>query len=203
MAVEPTRAAAVIAGHFGLAAGVKAKAPATPLWALMLACQWLDVVFVPLFLAGVETLKPISGAKAAGYGDALIYADYTHSLVGAIVLSLVFGALAALRYGRKSGTILALVAFSHWVLDLVMHRGDMPLLPANAGGFPRLGFGLWRFPIAAAALELAFVIVGGALYWRAARSVATTPQLSRRANLCGAAVLVAGVLTLGLNVIGQ
>jgi membrane-bound metal-dependent hydrolase YbcI (DUF457 family) len=200
----------MIAGHFGLAAGVKARAPAVPLWALMLASQWLDVVFVPLFLAGVETVQPIARVKTAGYGDAIIHADYTHSLVGAVALSLIFGGLAALRYGRKSGVVLAGVAFSHWILDLVMHRGDMPLhrgdmplLPASAGGFPQLGFGLWRFPVAAATLELAVVVVGGALYWRTARGVAGTPQQRRRANLCGAAVLVAGMLTLGLNVSGQ
>src|SRR5689334_3913420 len=58
----------VIAGHFGLAAAVKAKTPAVPLWALMLACQWLDVIFVPLFLAGIERLEPVAGAKPGAYG---------------------------------------------------------------------------------------------------------------------------------------
>jgi hypothetical protein len=51
----------VIAGHFGLAAAVKARAPAVPLWGLMLATQWLDVAFVPLVLAGIEGLTPIPG----------------------------------------------------------------------------------------------------------------------------------------------
>ena len=47
----------MIAGHFGLAAGAKSGTPAAPLWALMLATQWLDVFFVPLFLLGVETKR--------------------------------------------------------------------------------------------------------------------------------------------------
>jgi hypothetical protein len=47
----------VIAGHFGFAALVKAKERETPLWALMLATQWLDVVFVPLFILGVERIE--------------------------------------------------------------------------------------------------------------------------------------------------
>ena len=51
----------MIAGHFGLAAGAKSAARTTPLWALMLATAWLDVVFVPLFLAGVETIENVPG----------------------------------------------------------------------------------------------------------------------------------------------
>ena len=191
----------VIAGHFGLAAAVKSRARSLPLWTLMLACQWLDVVFVPLLLAGVERLEPIAGAAEGAYGQVIIHADYTHSLVGALVLSLVFGAVAALRYGRGAGGVLALVAFSHWVLDLVVHRADMPLLP---GGGARLGFGLWRSPAAAGGVELALVVLGAVLYGRAARVVAGTDAAqARRATRCGAAVLVSGLLTLGLNLAGM
>jgi hypothetical protein len=194
----------VIAGHFGFAAAVKARAAAVPLWSLMLASQWLDVVFVPLLLAGVERLEPVAGTRPGAYGGAVIHADYTHSLVGALVLSAVFGAAAAIGYGRRSGVVLALVAFSHWVLDLPMHRADMPLLPGGAGGLPRLGLGLWQWPAASAALELVIVVIGGAMYWQAASAVAgSDAAMARRARLCGAAVLAAGVLTLVLNVIGM
>jgi hypothetical protein len=56
--------------------------------------------------------------------------------------------------------VVGIVAFSHWVLDLVVHRADMPLLPGNAGSLPRFGFGLWRFPLASATVEFALVAVG-------------------------------------------
>jgi hypothetical protein len=199
---DAVEGAPVIAGHFGLAAGVKGKAPAVPLWALMLACQWLDVVFVVLFATGVERLEPIPGAAA--YGGVIIHADYTHSLVGAAVLSLLFGAVAAIWYGRRSGWILGLVAMSHWVLDLIVHRDDMPILPGGGGGLPRLGFGLWRYPAYAAVLELAIVVAGSVLYWQAARRVAGgDAKFVARANLCGGLILVTGVLTLGLNLFGM
>jgi hypothetical protein len=194
----------VIAGHFGFAAAVKARARAVPLWTLMVACQWLDIVFVPLLVAGVERLEPVANMAPGAYGGAVIHADYTHSLVGALILSALFGAAAALRYGGRSGVILGLVALSHWFLDLPLHRADMPILPGGAGALPSLGFGLWRFPAASAALELALVLVGAVAYWRAARAVAgDDAAMQRRARLCGGLVLGSGLLTLGLNVAGM
>jgi hypothetical protein len=193
----------VIAGHFGFALGVKSRAPGVPTWALMLACQWLDVLFVPLLLLGVERLEPVPGAKMGAYGGAIIFADYTHSLLGAALLAGTLGVLGALKYGRRTGVVLALVALSHWLLDLPMHRADMPILPGDAGHLPRLGFGLWRSPAASALVEVALVIAGAVLYWNAARRAAgASHDLRRRANICGVTALAAGLLTLGLNVLG-
>jgi hypothetical protein len=193
----------VIAGHFALAAGVKAHRPAVPLWALMLATQWLDVVFVPLFVAHVERIDIIGGG-APGYGNGIIHADYTHSLVGAVVLSLVFALPAAWRWGRQTAAVLGAVVFSHWVLDLLVHRHDMPLLPGAPPGTPLFGFGLWRWPLVTAAAELALVLWGSLSYLRA--SVATArahdPTRLKRARTTAAAVLAAGVLTLALSVAG-
>jgi hypothetical protein len=191
----------MIAGHFGLAAGVKGKAPSVPLWALLLASQWLDVVFAPFLIAGVEHFVPLDGARPGAYGGAVIHADYTHSLVGAVLLSVLFGALFIPRYGQRSGVVLGLVALSHWFLDLPLHRADMQILPGATG---TLGFGLWQYPLVSAALELALVVVGAALYWRAARSVAgSDTAMLRRARICSASVLAAGVLTLALNFVGM
>ena len=96
----------MIAGHFGLAAAVKGREPQLPLWALMLATVWLDIVFVPLFLMGVETITVPEG-EPAGYGHAIIQADYTHSVVGALLLLALFGGVAARQWGRPAGWILA------------------------------------------------------------------------------------------------
>jgi hypothetical protein len=192
----------LIAGHFGFAAMVKARERQAPLWALMLASVWLDVVFVPLYLTGIETLVRAPGTHG-GYGAGIIYADYTHSLVGAALLAAIFGLVCAASWGRRTGTVLGLVVFSHWVLDLVVHRADMPLLPGNIGNFARLGFGLWRFPAVAALVELALVVVGAWLYWRAARAVSLAAHRSGRlAALTGALVLSGGIVVLALDVTG-
>ena len=193
----------MIAGHFGLAAIVKAREPRTPLWALMLACQWLDVIFLPLFLAGIETLRPADGTTGKGYGEVLIYADWTHSLVGALALSALFGGVAAAVWGRRSGVVLGAVVASHWLLDLLVHRADMPILPANVGGLPRLGFGLWQAPLLSLGVELALVGFGALLYGRAALAAERANGRSgRQATIATALVVISGLTTLSLNAFG-
>ena len=191
----------MVAGHFGLAAAVKAKQPQVPLWSLMLATAWLDVLFVPLYIAGIERIEPAPGTGGTGYGEGVIYADYTHSLVGALALGLLFGLIAAVPWRRRTGVVLGAVVFSHWVLDLLVHRGDMPILPGNFGDLPRLGFGLWQIPLAAAATELALVAIGAVLYGRAAARRAG-PAAGGRSRLAAGATFAVGVLVLGLSVLG-
>lgn len=151
----------MFAGHFGLAAAVKARRPEVPLWALMLSTQLLDVIFVPLYVTGVET---IDSSHGTGYGEGVIHADYTHSLAGAVLIALIAGLLAWRRWGRRGGWTIAGMVFSHWILDLLVHRADLPLLPGNAGGFPLLGFGLWQWPAVSAALEAALIVAGAVMY---------------------------------------
>jgi hypothetical protein len=158
----------MIAGHFGLAAILKSRERQTPLWALMLATVWLDIVFVPLFLAGIETLEPVGAARGV-YGANIIHADYTHSPLGALILSALFGIAFALRLGRRTAAVLGAVPFSHWLLDLPVHRADIPLLPGNVGNLSKLGLGLWRFAPAVIAIEFALVAAGAWVYWGAAR----------------------------------
>lgn len=188
----------MITGHFGLAAGVRSADPAVPLWALMVATVWLDVIFLPLYLAGVERIDLVPGT-GGGYGDGIIHADYTHSLLGALLIAAVTGLLCARRWGRRGGAVLGAVVFSHWLLDLIVHRADLPLLPANLGGLPRLGFGLWRYHAASAAVEALLVLAGALLYWRAARR---TGGPAGRVNLITGLIVGSGAVTLALDLAG-
>ncbi len=192
----------MVAGHFGFAAAVKSQERQVPLWALMLATAWLDILFVPLLLAGIERIDPVPGTSG-GYGNAIIHADYTHSLVGAAAIAALFGVVAAVAWGRRTGVVLGAVVFSHWVLDLIVHRGDMPVLPGDIGSLPRLGFGLWQKPAAAALVELALVFIGSYLYWRAAVQTARAAGGARdsRAHLVSGLMLAAGAGTLALDLL--
>jgi hypothetical protein len=186
----------MVAGHFGFAAMVKSRERSAPLWALMLATVWLDIVFTPLFLAHWETLQPVH----AGYGGMIIHADYTHSILGMLLLSAALGAMFLPRLGGRVALVIALVSASHWVLDLVVHRADMPVLPANFGDLPRLGFGLWNYPQAAACVEFVLVVAGAIMYWRAAMEVsAKAGKNGRLASISAGMIAAFGLLVLFLD----
>ncbi len=182
----------MFAGHFGLAAGVRAKAPEVPLWGLMLATQLLDVVFVPLYLTGVETIDETYGH---GYGDSVIHADYTHSLLGALILTFLAGFLARRLWGGKAGSIIGAVVFSHWILDLVVHREDMPILPGNLGDLPLLGLGAWRYEGVSITLEAILLAVGFAMY---ARSVLRGSKSRMKARAIVSSIVMGTLLVLSL-----
>jgi membrane-bound metal-dependent hydrolase YbcI (DUF457 family) len=168
----------------------------------MLATVWLDIVFVPLFVMKRETLEPVPGLHG-GYGQNIIHADYTHSLVGALLLSLIFGLFFVSRWGRRCAIVLAFVSFSHWLIDLVVHRHDMPLLPGNVGNLPKFGFGLWQFRTGSILAELFLVILGAWCYWRAASVVTAQAQRGRtRALITALLILVCGLAVLALDVNG-
>ena len=154
----------MIVGHFALGAATKRFAPAMPIWILLMAPQFMDVVFVPLVLVGLESFE------YGPYGHLNLNILYSHSLVGAL-------AIAAVAYwignrfwkSSRGGIILASLSFSHWILDVMVHRPDLPILPGNLGSFPMLGFGLWDFEFGALATEVAMAVIAVILYFHWAR----------------------------------
>ncbi len=151
-------------GHYGVAFAAKPTAAKVPLWVWFIAVQWMDVVWSPLVLAGIERLRIIPGFTQANAFD-LYYMPYTHSLPGSIVLSLLLGAIVAFTFGGNRTAIVLLVAgasFSHWVLDLVVHIPDLPLYDNRA----KVGLGLWRHVAVSFPLELIILAIGAWLYAR-------------------------------------
>ncbi|GAB2525689.1 permease [Nocardiopsis aegyptia] len=191
----------MLAGHFGIAGMVKAWRPALPMGALLVAAQLPDLLFLPLALTGVERMEPAEPGLS-GYGSMWITAPFTHALVSNVVLATLVGALVHLflrdRWGRDAGAVLAAVVFSHWLLDLVVHRPDIAVLPGGAGGLPSLGLGLWEFPLVTAVVEGLLVVAGSALYtWRTFRD---TPNRGRAwAYSAGITLLLVGSLVLDLT----
>ena len=151
-------------GHFALGVATKKLAPTMPIWMLFLAPQFMDLMFVPLVALGIESFE------LGAYGHLTLNILYSHSLVGALVIAVV-----AYWIGNKfwkssrGGIILAALSFSHWILDVLVHRPDMPILPGNLGDFPLLGFGLWDFEIGVLATEVAMAAFAVILYFRWAR----------------------------------
>lgn len=151
-------------GHYGVSFAAKKWDAAIPLWVLFIAVQLLDVAWAPLVLLGVEKVRIVPGITASNPFD-LYYMPYTHSLVAAILWSagaFVLYRLAAPTARSLAALVVGLSVFSHWVLDLLVHRPDLPLYDDTA----KVGLGLWNRPALAFGLEAALLFGGLWLYAR-------------------------------------
>ncbi len=159
-------------GHYGVSFAVRRSDDSIPLWVLFVAVQLLDVVWAPLVLLGVEKVRIVPGFTATNPLD-LYYMPYTHSLVAALLWSAAAAALYRfLRRpsGLRASLLVGAAVFSHWVLDFVVHRPDLPLFDDSA----KVGLGLWNRPALAFGLEAALLLGGVALFLRN-RSVRRVP----------------------------
>src|SRR3982751_4026777 len=118
-------------GHFGLAMAAKQVAPRPALGTTILAAQWADLIWPPLVLLGVEEVRIAPGITAATPLDFVWY-PYSHSLAFVLLwAALVGGCYYGLRRDKRGAWCLAALVVSHWVLDVVSHRPDMPLWPGS------------------------------------------------------------------------
>lgn len=128
-------------GHFAVAFAAKPAAPSVSLGTLFFACQWVDLMWPLFLLAGLERVEIKPGITAFTPLD-FVYYPWTHSLVMGVSWAAAFGLLyLSIRGSGKAALIVAAVLLSHWFLDLVAHRPDLPLAP---GSETRWGFGLWN-----------------------------------------------------------
>ncbi len=150
-------------GHFGVGFGAKRAAPRVSLGTLFLAAQFLDLLWPTLLLLGVETVRIQPGATAV---TPLLFEHYpvSHSLLAALGWGVLLGgAHFALRRQRRDALIVALLVPSHWVLDLIVHRPDLPILP---GGHMLVGLGAWNSLPLTLAIEVPLFVLGVILYAR-------------------------------------
>lgn len=137
-------------GHYAPAFVLHRRFPDVPLWQLFLGAQAVDVLFWGLVAAGVERMH-VDPTAEGSLGLVLEFMPYSHSLVAAGGWGL---ATAVALRGERRGIVLAVAVASHWLCDLPMHLGDLPLA---AGDGARVGLGLWTWPWAAWALECGLV----------------------------------------------
>jgi membrane-bound metal-dependent hydrolase YbcI (DUF457 family) len=156
----------VFVGHFAVAFAAKRAVPTVSLGTWFIACELVDLLWPVFLLLGIETVRIVPGITAFTPLDFEHY-PWTHSLLMCAVWAI---ALAALYWSRNrvAAMVLGLVVLSHWFLDLLVHRPDLPLAP---GSDVKLGFGLWNFVPGALALELALFAIGVGLYAAGSRAV--------------------------------
>ena len=148
-------------GHFGIGLGAKRVVPKISLGTLFLAAQFLDLLWPTFLLLGWEHVIIDPGNTQM---TPLNFIDYplTHSFLMAIFWGGIFGIVYFLIKRNIYGSvILGLCVVSHWFLDLLVHRPDLPLYP---DGTLFVGLGLWNFKFAAIIIESAIFIAGVWLY---------------------------------------
>lgn len=149
-------------GHYGPAVWDTQRGHSTPtvkLWQAFLAVQFVDIIWAVLVIFGIE------GPGTNASGAPIFNIPWSHSLVSSLLLAIFAGTVFRLlkpEAGKRGFWVIAILVFSHWLLDLIVHRPDLPLYP---GGTLMLGFSFWNYPIAAYVLETGLVLAGF-LFWQ-------------------------------------
>jgi membrane-bound metal-dependent hydrolase YbcI (DUF457 family) len=157
----------VFIGHNAVGLIAKKAAPRASLGVLMAAAMLLDLIWPIFVLTGIEHVRIAPGATLLSPLDFTDY-PWTHSLALACAWGVAFALVyfAIRRYGRGA-IIIALAVVSHWVLDWLTHRPDLPLWPHG----PRVGLGLWNHPIVSIGIESALFAIGILVYRDVAKPI--------------------------------
>lgn len=163
-------------GHFALAFGAKKVAPKVSLGTLFMAAQLADLVWPTLVLLGIERLVIAPGITAFTPLDFISY-PYSHSLLALIgwAAALAVAYMLARRGKAREGLTLAVLVLSHWLLDFLTHRPDMPL---TIGGDTRLGLGLWNSVPGTIVVEGLLFAAGVAMYFKATKAADRTGKIA-------------------------
>jgi membrane-bound metal-dependent hydrolase YbcI (DUF457 family) len=176
-------------GHYAVGLAAKSLAPRAPLWTLVGASQLLDVVFSGLIMTGLE--KYSVDSRLPGNPLILDQVGWSHSLLMAIVWSALAAGLARVtRLPMKVALVIGAVVFSHWILDFIVHRPDLPMFP---GSDTVMGLGFWNAPVAEMAFEMGLLAIGAGI-WVARREdfrQTSWPAIMLLVFLVGLAVLFA------------
>ncbi len=150
-------------GHYSVAFAVKTERNKIPLWVLFVAVQLLDFLWAPFILFGIEKMRIVPGITATNALD-LYYMPYTHSLVGALFWSAAAFVIYKIGWREIASNTAALLVgfavFSHWLLDLIVHRPDLAIYDDTL----KVGFGLWNHRGLEFGLEIALLIGGIWIY---------------------------------------
>jgi hypothetical protein len=143
-----------------VALGSKSVDKQVPLAVAVAAAFALDLIWPVLLLLGVETVRVSPGDTAF---TALSFDSYpwSHSLLLVLGWSLVAALIGRRFLGTwRTGAVIGALVLSHWILDFVAHRPDLPIWP----GGPLAGLGLWNSVPGTIAVEATLLAAGLSLY---------------------------------------
>lgn len=157
----------MLVGHLAVGLVAKRVEPRISLGTYVLAAFFADLVAFVLLIAGVEHFDPVSGVELNRTIGRDIF--YSHSLLMDAIWAGLFAAVYFLRRRYRPGAWLLFgVVVSHWVLDVISHRPDMPLAPGFAQVY---GLGLWSSFPATLMVEGGFWLLALILYAHATQPI--------------------------------
>ena len=155
----------MLVGHLAVGLFAKRIEPKISLGTWILAALFSDLLVFPLLIAGIEHFDVVPGATVnRSVGRDIVY---SHGLLSNVIWATLFATIYFLRrrYPRGAGLLFAVV-LSHWLLDFISHRPDMPLAPGMHRVF---GLGLWNSVAATLFVEGGFWLLAVIIYARATR----------------------------------
>lgn len=146
----------MVIGHFAIANLILAANPNLPSLPILIGVNYPDILWPFLLLAGKEKVV-FNPHSALQKETKFIYYPYSHSLILSSVLTLIPAIIFALLYQSVYiGFLFWIAALSHWILDLIVHVPDLPIL--GFGKDKKVGFGLWKNGPLAFFVELIFYV---------------------------------------------
>lgn len=156
----------MFAGHLAIALTAKRIEPRVSLGTLVLAALLPDLLAFLLLIFGIEHFAEVPGVTSNRIVGRSI--AYSHSLLAVAIYAALFAVVYFLwRRYRRGALLLACVVLTHWFLDVVSHRPDMPLAP---GVSPVFGLGLWNSLPATLLVEGGFWLLSIILYVRSTQA---------------------------------
>jgi membrane-bound metal-dependent hydrolase YbcI (DUF457 family) len=180
-------------GHFGVGFAAKKIDSKPSLGTLFMAAQFIDLLWPIFLIFGIEQVKIEPGNTAFTPLNFINY-PFSHSLFGVVLWGLLFGFLYYLiRKNLKSSILLGALVVSHWFLDLVTHKPDLPLMPWSD---VKVGWGLWNSVPTTLLIEGIIFVLGTYLYIKA------TKAKNKRGSIGLWSLLIFFVIVYIMNVFG-
>ena len=148
-------------GHYGVGFGAKKFVPNVSLGTLFIAAQFLDLLWPTLLLLGIERVQIVPGVTRV---TPLLFEHYpiSHSLLAVIGWGILIGGVYYyLKRSRFAALVIGFLVVSHWLLDTIVHRPDLPLYP---GSNILIGFNAWSSLPLTLVIELSLFVLGVWLY---------------------------------------
>ena len=154
-------------GHFAVGFAAKNIDSKPSLGTFFLASQFIDLLWPLLLLLGLEHVEIDPGNTAFTPLD-FTYYPISHGLAGVLFWAVLFGCVYyALKKNLRSAILLGTLVLSHWILDLVAHRPDLPLFPWVD---MKVGLGMWNSIALTMLVEGGIFVLGVYLYMQVSKS---------------------------------